>query len=155
MMKEDGRVTASPGSREPSPQEGLGPTGFDPSREPDWPLCGYAPGNYLGKCRDCGGVFEGDKRAQQCLACAVASAKQGLEQSRQIKAERDAFRTQAINRGWNWRLCDAYGREEYEKHLASEVDTTTNIMLGRVPFEESLRDSDRNPEGEKPAALSS
>lgn len=32
MNNEDGRVLSAPGSREPSP-DGLGPSGFDPSRE--------------------------------------------------------------------------------------------------------------------------
>ena len=39
-----------------------------------WPLCGYAPGHYSGKCHDCGTHFEGDKRAMECLECAARSA---------------------------------------------------------------------------------
>jgi DNA-directed RNA polymerase subunit RPC12/RpoP len=31
---------------------------------------GWAPGFYLGPCRDCGNEFEGDKRASQCANCA-------------------------------------------------------------------------------------
>jgi hypothetical protein len=32
---------------------------------------GWAPGNYLGKCRGCGQGFMGDKRASECLPCAA------------------------------------------------------------------------------------
>lgn len=39
-----------------------------------WPLCGYAPGNYFCRCHHCDKQFEGDKRARECLDCAVASA---------------------------------------------------------------------------------
>jgi hypothetical protein len=34
---------------------------------------GWAPGNYMGKCGKCGREFEGDKRASQCLPCAVST----------------------------------------------------------------------------------
>lgn len=32
------------------------------------------------------------------------------------------YRTVAINQGWNWSLCDAYGREEYAKQRGEHVD---------------------------------
>lgn len=32
----------------------------------------WAPGGYLGKCRDCGQHFEGDKRATMCAVCAYS-----------------------------------------------------------------------------------
>lgn len=40
-----------------------------------WPLGGYAPGNYTCKCLDCKVEFTGDKRAIQCLECAVTQAR--------------------------------------------------------------------------------
>lgn len=40
-----------------------------------WPLGGYAPGNYTCVCADCAKMFEGDKRAMQCLECAVSEIK--------------------------------------------------------------------------------
>ncbi len=58
-----------------------------------------------------------------------------------LLAEIDAYRTQAINRGWNWRLCDAYGREEYERQMAREIDRTHEITMGRMTLAESYRDS--------------
>jgi hypothetical protein len=36
-----------------------------------YPLGGYFPGNYSGKCRTCNESFAGDKRAYQCEKCAV------------------------------------------------------------------------------------
>ena len=48
------------------------------SEEGVWPLGGYAPGGYMCKCAYCEKVFEGDKRAFQCLECAVKSAKIAL-----------------------------------------------------------------------------
>jgi hypothetical protein len=49
--------------------------------EPDWAdeiakngCGGYAPGDYMNKCCRCGCVFQGDKRAVTCSACAVAAA---------------------------------------------------------------------------------
>lgn len=145
---DDNGASCGPGSR-PSDQDpkGLDAPRVDPSRVP-WPLCGYAPGNYMGTCGDCGGTMGVvDKHARQCLACAVQSAKKGLERLRVAEAERNAFRTQAINRGWNWRMCDAYGREEYERQLEIEVDRTLEVMLGRKTLVESFRDTDGSPEG--------
>lgn len=40
---------------------------------------GYAPGNYMCRCRHCARHFEGDKRATACLACANALAKRQIE----------------------------------------------------------------------------
>lgn len=34
-------------------------------------VVGFAPGNYLGTCAGCGKPFQGDKRAMQCLNCAI------------------------------------------------------------------------------------
>jgi len=45
-----------------------------------WPLYGYAPGNYMGKCYDCQETFyDLDKRAWRCLGCAISFAKQQIE----------------------------------------------------------------------------
>ena len=41
-------------------------------RDPSFPVGGYAPGNYMGKCLSCEGTFSNmDKRASQCFPCAV------------------------------------------------------------------------------------
>lgn len=36
-----------------------------------WPLGGYAPGQYVGGCKDCGDIYDGDKRSTLCLKCAA------------------------------------------------------------------------------------
>lgn len=36
-----------------------------------YPIGGYAPGSYRCQCRDCGGMFVGDKNAVQCEPCAI------------------------------------------------------------------------------------
>jgi hypothetical protein len=52
-------------------------------RVPTWPLAGYAPGGYLGRCIRCDGRFiDMDKRAIHCLPCAIDSAKETLENYR-------------------------------------------------------------------------
>ena len=42
---------------------------------------GWASGSYMGKCKDCGDQFVGDKRAIFCLPCAHTA---------EIEAEREA-----------------------------------------------------------------
>ena len=37
----------------------------------NYPIGGYAPGNYQNKCIDCGSYFIGDKLACQCEPCAI------------------------------------------------------------------------------------
>ena len=36
-------------------------------------VAAWAPGGYINKCGTCETAFEGDKRAHQCLPCAVAA----------------------------------------------------------------------------------
>lgn len=36
-----------------------------------YPIGGYAPGNYYNHCSTCGKEFQGDKMAVQCEPCAV------------------------------------------------------------------------------------
>lgn len=67
-------------------------------RDPKWPLMGYAPGEYIGRCIKCDGRFwDMQKRAYHCLPCAVDAANERLEQfgreMRDIKAENDLLRS--------------------------------------------------------------
>lgn len=49
-------------------------------RKPKWPLAGYAPGGYLGKCPVCGvHMIDVDKRAIHCFPCAVEAATGVIE----------------------------------------------------------------------------
>ena len=36
---------------------------------------GYAPGDYYCTCRECGEMFDGDKRARTCKKCAITALK--------------------------------------------------------------------------------
>ena len=40
--------------------------------ERTYPVGGFAPGNYWGRCQTCGLNFDGDKRAVQCEPCGIA-----------------------------------------------------------------------------------
>lgn len=51
-----------------------------------WPLGLYAPGKYICKCAICEKQFDGDKRAVQCLECAVRHLRISAEAA---EAERD------------------------------------------------------------------
>ena len=39
--------------------------------QPQYPIGGYAPGNYMCNCVICKSTFQGDKRAIQCEPCAI------------------------------------------------------------------------------------
>jgi hypothetical protein len=73
---------------------------------------GWAPGNYINICSGCRREFQGDKRAHECLPCAV----HGLDIRN--KQMHDALR--AINR-----LNDHPGRynPEIQAELKSVIDT--------------------------------
>jgi hypothetical protein len=45
------------------------------------PIGGWAPGNYCGKCRNCGGEFTGDKRALHCQSCGIKTELAFLRQT--------------------------------------------------------------------------
>ena len=51
-------------------------------REPRWPLLGYAPGKYIGRCIKCDGRFlDMDKRAYHCLPCAIDAAVEHMHRT--------------------------------------------------------------------------
>jgi hypothetical protein len=52
-----------------------------------WPLAGYAPGSYHCKCFKCGEIFEGDKRAVECLPCAAKSVNAALSAASAVRSE--------------------------------------------------------------------
>lgn len=66
-------------------------------RQPRWPLMGYAPGDYMGRCNNCNEQFFGlDKRAFHCLPCAVdlanGRAKDVAESLRLERAQNETLR---------------------------------------------------------------
>ncbi|MER9196420.1 hypothetical protein NKI13_24565 [Mesorhizobium australicum] len=57
-------------------------------RKPKWPLAGYAPGGYLGKCYACQVLMaDVDKRAVHCFPCAVEQAQSVMEKQRAMVRE--------------------------------------------------------------------
>jgi len=61
-------------------------------REPIWPLMGYAPGNYSFRCVECNETFPGgDKRATNCLPCAIDRAN---ARAKQVSIELQFMRSQ-------------------------------------------------------------
>jgi hypothetical protein len=96
------------------------------SGKPDWPLGGYAPGSYFCKCHDCGEQFEGDKRAMQCLPCAVRSANAGLDRLKGLEVEVQAakdfgggFYGEAVTEQTRQLYRDEVGRKKAEELAAS------------------------------------
>lgn len=66
-------------------------------RKPTWPLAGYAPGGYMGKCVRCEGRFvDMDKRASHCLPCAIDAIKDseqaGRVRVRELEAENETLK---------------------------------------------------------------
>ena len=60
-------------------------------RKPTWPLAGYAPGGYMGKCVRCEGRFlDMDKRASHCLPCAIDAIKESEQAARDRVCELEA-----------------------------------------------------------------
>lgn len=43
------------------------------NNEPKYPVGGFAPDYYFGKCSTCGEHYQGDKRAFQCRPCGEKS----------------------------------------------------------------------------------
>ena len=61
-----------------------------------WPLFAYAPGNYYCTCCHCKNEFRGDKRAVECLECAVKMAQREFEnfdsRIQDLQQERDQYK---------------------------------------------------------------
>ena len=59
-----------------------------PQEEPrKYPIGGYAPGNYHCNCVTCKTMFQGDKRAVQCLSCALETAESLGAENVEMKSE--------------------------------------------------------------------
>ena len=46
----------------------------------NYPIGGYAPGNYIRACNKCAEYFEGDKGAIHCEACAINGISELLDE---------------------------------------------------------------------------
>lgn len=135
-INELGRMADATGLSQAEPQSGLGPSGFDPLRNA-WPLCAYAPGDYLGRCVHCGQQFQGDKRALECLECAASSAKALIEIHRNEARELREWREQRrLALDELIRAASVFWGAGSEQH-----------NLVRDVADAMFRDSDGNPEG--------
>jgi len=66
--------------------------------EKKYPIGGYAPGNYWGKCSTCKKEFHGDKRAFQCEPCGTASQEEYDSLTEEEKIERGKKAMEAYNK---------------------------------------------------------
>lgn len=96
-----------------------------------WPLSGFAPGNYMCICVDCEKQFEGDKRAVQCLDCAVRSVNNELLSLRSPPAPE----AEAV--AW---------RYEYLKGYDGDIPLWGQPQLGLADPRPTLGDDVRNVE---------
>jgi len=80
-----------------------------------YPIGGYAPGNYYCTCVTCKIMFQGDKRAVQCEPCAIKTTQ---EEPKQETLEEAAERLIKLNRqdafyeGAKWQAERMYNEEE-------------------------------------------
>lgn len=128
-----------------------------------WPLGGYAPGNYTCKCLDCKVEFTGDKRAIQCLECAVVQAKKAYiavrndamaadnticsQESRIEALEAENARKDAVIVAMKSQLDCALIREGNEKHRAKIAHQNMNAEINareRAEAENARLREDRN-----------
>lgn len=87
-----------------------------------WPLGGYAPGSYTCHCVSCGKLHEADKRATQCLVCAVSDAQaRATTLERQLATAREALdmaEKRIVEFGWQVDRGEAQGgRREFERRV--------------------------------------
>ncbi len=109
---------------------GRGPTPHKAIAKTAWPLRFYAPGKYTCVCFNCNVHFEGDKRASQCLECAVTLTKTSLEAA---AAERDRMR-EALEK--IDALDEAMGHDLSEQHAFEAVNIARTALLAlRAPAE--------------------
>ena len=52
----------------------------------------------------------------------LSDLRAAREQAKAAEGRAEDYRTVAINQGWNWTMCDAYGREAYAIHRGEHVD---------------------------------
>jgi hypothetical protein len=99
-----------------------------PQEEPkQYPIGGFAPGNYMNNCITCKQSFMGDKRATQCETCAIemvntkveVNSKGGVEIVKQETLEEAAER---------------YANEWEEIHPTLSSEDMTPIAVSKIDF---------------------
>ena len=69
--------------------------------EKQYPIGGYAPGNYYRNCFHCGKQFMGDKEAFQCEPCAIADKEAYDALNNEERAEHDKRFQEAVKAVFN------------------------------------------------------
>ncbi|MEX6507720.1 hypothetical protein [Jiella sp. M17.18] len=88
-----------------------------------FPLGGFSPGLYSVVCRSCARRFEGDKRAMQCLPCALAKA---VAADRNVEAARRDGEVQ----GYRKAVSDLIEGERRRYDTGDEIVIETVIGVG-------------------------
>jgi hypothetical protein len=92
-----------------------------PQDEPkQYPIGGYAPGNYHCNCTTCKTTFQGDKRAVQCESCAIKATQ---EQPKQETLEEAAEMDETVA----WEL--AKKRFEEIEGYAPDINNRTHELM--------------------------
>lgn len=63
------------------------------------------------------------------LRALISTLRSQAEALEKATVERDLYRIVAVNQGWNWRTCDVYGPDEYQKHREAHVDECVAVAL--------------------------
>lgn len=64
----------------------------------EYPVGGFAPGNYWGKCVTCKNEFQGDKMSFQCMICAEIAQAEYDALTEEQKQERIKTNLEAYNK---------------------------------------------------------
>ena len=71
-------------------------------------------------------------RTRDAIRTLLSALRQRDEALESLRAERDLYRLVAVNQGWNWRLCEAYGRDEYQKQREKHVDDCVAVAQSQA-----------------------
>ena len=128
----------------------------------EYPIGGYAPGNYINTCIDCKEYFLGDKKAVQCEACAVIEMVEDKAETDQIlkEAKEKALRQETFEEAAQWLNKKFEGRGveikvidwgKNEKHnysptqlLEEYAKWKTERMYSEEELRQAFRDGENN-----------
>lgn len=106
-----------------------------------WPVGGYAPGDYSCLCLSCKASFIGDKRASQCLPCAVVALRSSHQS---VIAAKDAEldHKERVIEGLNKQLTEQFelSTKYVALHQAAEARANAPVVTdGWQPIETAPR----------------
>ena len=110
-----------------------------PSKEPKYPIGGYAPGYYSCTCVTCKSTFQGDKRAVQCEPCAIKITKEEPKQETIEKAaEHYQLNDNKIHHNIQYRAFKAGAKwQQARMYSEEEVDNLISNILYEVRYDYS------------------